>query len=356
MAYHIAVGRRVWRGTQRPGLQSTSIGPVLAPAALDGPTMDHLSLKLDDGHSGVFVSVQLDECEATISLHAYLRQISDRLEKWDQVRLSAIRDEIANVDGRVIRGRLLYDRLVRERATQEIHRSWGSSATAHRRTSRSGGGTTLSLLIGPVDTNGSRAEPLAIHCGNGLLSIGLVAKCQETVATRLARVHVPHDTGIGQGAKSGKCLGEDIIVDLGGEVANENMEVVGRVLLVLLALIRPIHTDLRVEDLTTIESLKGGLRGTHIHVLDEAIVKAAVLVIAVWDDLDVLNRTSHSKYLRKHVLGHPRAQISHVEVGPLLTRNCKDQDEIVTSLRAEEIRNWSLCLSHASHRVHTFTV
>ena len=323
MAYHIAIRRRGWRGTQSPSLQCTSIGPVLAPAALDGPTMDHLSLKLDDGHSGVLVSVQLDECEATISLHAYLRQIPDRLEERDQVRLSAVRDEIANVDGRVVRGGLLHDRLVREGATQEIHRSWGSSATAHRGASRTGGGTTLSLLIGPVDTNGARAEPLAVHSGDGLLSIGLVAKCQETVATRLARVHVPHNTSIGQGAKSGKCLGEDVIVDLGGEVANENMEVVGRVLLVLLALVRPIHTDLRIEDLTTIEGLEGSLRGTHIHVLDEAIVKATMLVIAVWDDLDVLNRTSHSKYLRKHVLGHPRAQISHVEVGSLLTRIAK---------------------------------
>src|SRR6266851_8495022 len=112
IAYHIAIGRCVWRGTERSRLQCTSISPVLAPAALDGASMDHLSLKLDNGHSGVLMRVQFDESEAAISLHTYLRQISDRLEQRDQIRLSAVRDEIANVDGRVVRGCLLHDRLV----------------------------------------------------------------------------------------------------------------------------------------------------------------------------------------------------------------------------------------------------
>jgi hypothetical protein len=149
-----------------------------------------------------------------------------------------------------------------------------------------------------------------------LLRVGLVTEGQETIATRLARVHVPHDTSIGQSAKSGKGLGKDIIVDLGRQVTNEDMVVIRCVLLVLLALICPIYSDFCVEDLTTVEGLKSSFCGTHVHVLDEAIIKATVLVVAVWDDLDVLNRTSDSKYLREHVLGHPWAQISHVEVGP----------------------------------------
>jgi hypothetical protein len=183
-----------------------------------------------------------------------------------------------------------------------------------------------------------------------LLGVSLVAKRQETITTRLSRVHVPHDTSIGQSAKSGKCLSEDIIVDLRREVANEHMEVVGGVLLVLLALVCPIHADLGIKDLTTVESLKSSLRGTHVHVLDEAIVKAAMLVVAVWDDLDVLNRTSHSKNLCEHILGYPRAQVPHVEVGPLLTDITMRRDR--NKLRAE-IRNWSLCRTHAGHRVHT---
>src|SRR6266852_3010962 len=102
------------------------------------------------------------------------------------------------------------------------------------------------------------------------------------------------------------------------------MEMVRRVLLVLLALICPIHADLRVKYLTAVESLKSSFCGTHVHVLDEAIVKATVLVVAVWDDLDVLYRTSDSKNFREHVFGHSWAEISHVEVSSLLV----DCDEV----------------------------
>ena len=148
-----------------------------------------------------------------------------------------------------------------------------------------------------------------------MLRVGLVTEGHETIATRLARVHVPHDTSIGQRAKSGEDLGKDSIVDLGREVTNEDMEVIRRVLLVLLALICPIYSDFGVEDLTAVEDLKSGFCGTHVHVLDKAIIKATY--VAVPDDLDVPNRTNDSKYLREHVLGHPWAQTFHVE-GPLL--------------------------------------
>ena len=41
-----------------------------------------------------------------------------------------------------------------------------------------------------------------------------------------------------------------------------------------------------------------------------------------------LNRTNDSKYPREHILGHPRAQIFHEKVGPLLEVDIKEQDEI----------------------------
>ncbi len=113
MAYHVAVGRGTWRGTQSTGLQCASVRPVLPPATLDRPSMDHLSLKLDDGHSGVLVCIQLHKCETAIGLHPYLRKISNRLEERDQIRLGAIRDEVANVDSGVVSGRLLHDSLIR---------------------------------------------------------------------------------------------------------------------------------------------------------------------------------------------------------------------------------------------------
>ena len=88
----------------------------------------------------------------------------------------------------------------------------------------------------------------------------------------------------------------------------------------LLALICPIDSDFGVEDLTAVEDLKSGFCGTHVHVLDKAMIKATGVLVdaAVRKDLDVLNRTSDGKYLREHVLGHPWAQIFHVDVGTLL--------------------------------------
>ena len=150
-----------------------------------------------------------------------------------------------------------------------------------------------------------------------MLRVGLVTEGHETIAKRLA-IHVPHDTSFGH-AKAGKQAAKDIIVDLAPEVTNEDTEVTRRVLLVLLALICSIYSDFGIEDLTAVEDLKSGFCGTHVHVLDKAIIKATVLVdAAVRDDLDVLNRTSDGKYLREHVFGHPWAQILHVEVGALL--------------------------------------
>ena len=291
------------------------------PATLDGPSMDHMSVKFNNGHSSVLVRIQLHECETAISMHAYLRKVSNGLEERYQVRLSAIRAEIANVDGSVVLVRLPHDCLVNEGTTQEVHTGRSSSATTHWRTTRAGLGTSLGLLIGPGDTNNTRTKPLAVHQGDGLLRVGLVTEGHETIAKRLARVHVPHDTSIGQRAKSGEDLGKDSIVDLGREVTNEDIEMIRRVLLVLLASICPVYSNFGVEDLTAVEDLKSGFCGTHVHVLDEAMIKATgVLVDAAVrdDDLDVLNWTSDGKHLREHVLGHPWAQIFHVEVGTLL--------------------------------------
>ena len=120
----------------RVGRSSCSVQPLLPPPTRDGPSMDYLSLELNNGHSGVPVRVHLHECKTAISLrlHAYLQNVSNRLEERDQIRLSTIRDEVANVDGSVVHGRLPHDCLVRG-TTQEVHsgRSTGNSATTHWR-------------------------------------------------------------------------------------------------------------------------------------------------------------------------------------------------------------------------------
>lgn len=80
-----AVGSRAGIGAdRRSGLNGgSSISPVLAPAAFDRSTVDHLSLKLNNGHRSVLVRVEFDEGEATVGLHSDLGQVPNRLEERD---------------------------------------------------------------------------------------------------------------------------------------------------------------------------------------------------------------------------------------------------------------------------------
>jgi hypothetical protein len=263
----------------------------------------------------MFMRIKFDKRKATVSLHTNFREIADGLEEWDEVRLGTIRDEVADVDGGVIRRSLLDDGFVRQRSTLEVDGGGSTTGSAGTRGRYSASCSTLCLLVGPVDTDGTRTKPFTVHCRNGLLSIGLVPESEETIATGFARVHVPHDAGVGHGAKGTEGFGEDIIVDLGAEITNEDVVVTGRVLLILLALIGPVDTDLSIEDLTAIERLERGFGCTHVDVLDEAIVEATVLIIAVRNNFNVLDRTSNSEDFGEHVLGNTRAQVSDIEMG-----------------------------------------
>lgn len=63
------------------------------------------------------VTVEFDKCESSIGLHPDFDNITITLEKRDQVGLTDIRDEIANVNCRVEFRSLSGDDIVRE--------SWG---------------------------------------------------------------------------------------------------------------------------------------------------------------------------------------------------------------------------------------
>jgi len=177
----------------------------------------------------------------------------------------------------------------------------------------------LGLLICPVDSNGTRAQPFAVHGSDCLFSVGLIAEGEKTVTTRFSRVHVPHDTGIGEGSKGAECFGEDLIVDLRAEIANEDVVMCGGVLLVLAALICPVDTDFCIKDFAAVEGLEGSLGSTHVHVLNETVVETTVLVVTVGDDFYMLNWTSDSEDLCEHVLGDPRGQVSDIEMGASLS-------------------------------------
>lgn len=303
---HISERSSGWRSRR-----GSSIA-ILPPAALDRPTMNHLTLQLHDRQSSVLVSVELDESETTIGLHTNFGEIADGLEERNKIRLGTIGNEIANVDSRVVRSSLGDDRLVGQRCTLEVT----GSGSRTRRWSTADGGSTLGLLIGPVDTDSARSKPFTVHCGDSLLCIGLVSESEEAVTARLARVHIPHDSSIRESAESTEGFTKNLIIDLGAEIADEDMVVVGSVFLVLRTLIRPVNTNLGVEDLAAVEGLKSSLCGAHIHIFDETVVKATVLIIAIGDDFDMLNWSSHREDFREHILSNSRTQVANIKVSP----------------------------------------
>lgn len=176
----------------------------------------------------------------------------------------------------------------------------------------------LSFLISPINTNGTGTKPFSVHGRDSLLRVRFVAEGEETVTTRLARVHVPHNASIGHGTKSAEGLGEDIVIDFGAEISNENMVVTGGILLILLALICPINSNFSIKYFATIEGLKGGFRSTHVDIFHKAIVETSVLVVPVWNDFDMLNGSSDSENLGQHVLCDTGTQVPDIQMSPSL--------------------------------------
>jgi hypothetical protein len=345
-------------------LRRSTVSSILAPTTLDRASVDHLSLQLNDSQCSVLVSVELDEGEPAIGLHAYFGKIANGLEQRDKVSLRAIRNKVADVDSGVVLRSLLDDGVVRKRAALEINGSRSASATTGARGRSSGScRCTLRLLVGPVDTDGARSEPLAVHGGDGLLSIGLVPKCEEAITAGLARVHVPHHASVGHGAESAESFGENLIIDFGAEISNENVVVTGGVFLVLLTLVSPVDADLGIEDLAAIESLESRFCSAHIDILHKTIVEAAMLIVAIGNNFNMLNRPCDGKDLAEHVLSDARAQISNVEVGTPLhgiwvpighgVVPKKDQDQLGDARREKEERRWTYgSLGGTTHRWH----
>ena len=241
------------------------------------------------------------------------------MEEGNEIRLGGVWGEVSDVDGGVVRRGLLDYGLVGNGTAGKIDRGRNSDGCGGTAWCGAYGWAALSLLICPIDSDGTRAEPLAVHGGNCLLSVGLVAEGEETVTTRFSRIHIPHDSGVGEGTKGTECLGKNLIVNLRTEIANEDMEVRSGVLLILTALICPIDANLCIKYLAAIEGLKGSLSSTHVHVLNETVVEATVLVVAVGDDFYMLDWTSDGEDLGKHVLGDPRGEVSDVEMGASLS-------------------------------------
>ena len=128
---------------------------------------------------------------------------------------------------------------------------------------------------------------------------------EEAVTSALARIHIPHDSSLAHTSKRPERLCQHLVIHLGTEVPDEDMEMVLRVLSVLVALVRPIDPYIRIENLAPIERGKSLVRRAHVGIFDKTVIESAVLEVAVLDDLGLHDGTSDGKDLCEHVVGDP---------------------------------------------------
>lgn len=221
------------------------------------------------------MGVHLDKGKATVGLEASLGDIAEVLEQRNEVVLGGVRSQVANVASGLPGRSLLNDHLVRVGALggEAVVAEGSGRGHAHLGHGLLLGVRGLALLVGPVATDGTRTKPLAIHVGESLLSITTVTECDKTIATGATGLHVPHDTSLGDGAKGGEGLEQNLIVDFVAKVADEDVEVVRGILLGdSVGLVGPVNADLLLVDATSVEGLHCALGRTGVVVLDESVV------------------------------------------------------------------------------------
>jgi hypothetical protein len=128
---------------------------------------------------------------------ASLGNISEVLEEGHQIRLRGVWCQVADVASGLPLGSLRDDHVVAlDTMSGEVvvseRSGWRHAHGSHGLLLRNRG---LSLLVGPVAANGARSKPLSIHGAQCALSISTIPESNESVTTRSAGLHVPHNTG-----------------------------------------------------------------------------------------------------------------------------------------------------------------
>ena len=174
------------------------------------------------------MSVHFDEGESAVRLEASLGNITKVLEKRNEVRLGRVRSEVAHITrGLPLRGLCHHHVIALYTVGGEVVMTEGGCwSHAHRGHSLLLGDGGLALLICPVAANGARTKPLSVHGAECAVSIGAIAESDKAITTRSACLHVPHNASFRHGSKGRKSLEKDFIVDLVGQIANEDVEVV----------------------------------------------------------------------------------------------------------------------------------
>ena len=215
-------------------------------AALEGTAVDVVAVELANCHGGVFVGIHLDESKTAVGLEASFRHVAEVLEQRNEIGLGGVRSEVTNVAGGLPLRGLLHDHVVAlHTVSGEVVMSERSGRRhahgGHSLLLRDGG---LSFLVGPVAADGTRPEPFAVHGAERPLGISAVAESDEPIAARSARLHIPHDAGLGDLSKGRESLEEYLVIDFVGQIADEDVEVVRGVFLGrVVGLVSPVDAD-----------------------------------------------------------------------------------------------------------------
>lgn len=215
-------------------------------AALQRTTVDLVAIQLADSHGSILMCVHLDKGEATVSLETGLEDISEVLEQRYEITLRGVGGEVANVAGSLPLRGLLHNHVV---ALDTLGREVVVTEGSGRGHAHGGHGLLLRdrrlpFLVGPVAADSTRAEPLAIHRVESLVSIGAVPESNKAVAAGATSLHVPHHASLGDRTKGREGLGQDLIIHLVAQVTNEDVEVVRGVLLAGAGgLVGPVDAD-----------------------------------------------------------------------------------------------------------------
>jgi hypothetical protein len=215
-----------WWGSRAVGSAGRARVVLAAtPAEADTRVTDGVALHLVDGHLSSVALDELDETTALTRRDLDVCNLAKALEERAELIFGDVTTKTTNENGGVVGVSELIHWLgstveAKRRGTHAVHANGTAGHTAHG--SRTG---VLVLVLGgsSANTHGSVTAVNALHLGKGTLLVCLVGEADETVAARKAADRVRHYLGrLAAGEAVLEDADENVLVDLGTEIANED--------------------------------------------------------------------------------------------------------------------------------------
>lgn len=327
----VAGHAHVVRGRRGGAVGSTDARVVLrtSPAEAHARVTNGVALHLVDGHFGSVAVDELNEAAALARRNLDVGDFTEALEERSELVLGDVARKATNEDGSVVGVSELVHLSGRVKTT--ISEALHTTSIPHlllRHTTHHGTAIVVSLTTEAVvatilgrssrDTHGSVAAVDTLHLNKSTLLVVLVGEANETITTALAGHGVGHDLGrLARRESSLEERNQDVLVDLGAKVANENA-VLGTTIVPSVnetTTRSPVELEgaLAVRNLLSVhaEGTGCGLRGLEFN---KAV--ASVTRVLITDDLNVDRFMSgRHKDTLDEVLIHPGLELSHPESG-----------------------------------------